>query len=238
MSEKKEETTLQDGNSAPFSKNTVIKRRTLLKALAGIPVLGAFTYELTKKSTYDLKKKKRIVDELGIGDIQTPNVLKSTNKGELLRVGIVGFGNRAGAHANGLGYMHPSDVIKRKENNTLEDWLAQEDLNVALTGICDVFDLHAQRGLETAQSETRAGGAKPSGLPVKRYRTFQEMIDDKDIDAVEREIQDIGREGCRIEADFQAGGLAGLEQFGGEVDFILQDQPVAFLGISQDLRDE
>ena len=71
-----------------------------------------------------------------------------------------------------------------KKNDTLKDWLAQEDLNVAITGICDVFDLHAENGLATARNEFRAGGAAPSKLPVKRYMTYQEMLDDKDIDAV------------------------------------------------------
>ena len=65
--------------------------------------------------------------------------------------------------------MHPDDVEAMKKNDTLKDWLAQEDLNVAITGICDVFDLHAENGLATARSEYRAGGAAPSKLPVKRY---------------------------------------------------------------------
>jgi predicted dehydrogenase len=113
-------------------------------------------------------------------------VLRSSSggKGNLLRIGIIGFGNRATAHANGLGYMHPDDVKKRRKNGTLEDWLLQDDLNVALTGICDVFDLHAERGLETAHNTIRTGGGKVLDLPVKCYRTYQEMLDDKDMDAV------------------------------------------------------
>lgn len=185
MSQHEVNTAMQEKDSNNSSK-VGVKRRTLLKALAGIPVLGVFAYELVKKNTFDLQKKNRLIEELGIGDIQAPAILKnrSSGKGDLLRVGIAGFGARASTHANGLGYMHPSDVIKREKNNTLEDWLAQEDLNVALMGICDVFDLHAQRGIETAQNGIRPGEAQSSGLPVKRYRTFQEMIDDKDIDAV------------------------------------------------------
>jgi len=174
----------EEKNNDPSKKK--IRRRTMLKALAGIPVFGIFAYELMKKDAYDMQKKNQLIKELGIGDIQAPHIIKNSSsiKGDLLRIGIVGFGARAPVHANGLGYMHPSDIIKRKENNTLEDWLAQEDLNVALTGICDVFDLHAQQGIETAQNGIRPGGGQPSGLPVKRYRTFREMIDDKNIDAV------------------------------------------------------
>jgi len=38
--------------------------------------------------------------------------------------------------------------------------------------------------LEVASNGVRSGGAKSSNIPVKRYRTYQEMLDDKNIDAV------------------------------------------------------
>jgi predicted dehydrogenase len=80
--------------------------------------------------------------------------------------------------------MHPDDVEAMKKDDTLNDWLAQENLNVAITGICDVFDLHAERGLATARNNVHPGGGASSNLPVKRYHSYQEMLDDKDIDAV------------------------------------------------------
>ena len=163
-----------------------IKRRTLLKALVGIPVLSAFAFELNQKWIYDQEKKKRIIQEMGLENIKAPAIIKSSSgtKANLLRIGIIGFGNRAVSHANGLGYMHPLDVEGKKKNGTLNDWLAQENLNVAITGICDVFDLHAENGLATARNNIRTGGGTPANIPVKRYRTYQEMLDDKDIDAV------------------------------------------------------
>ncbi len=174
-SDNKNETTPQSG----------IKRRTLLKALAGIPVLGVFGFELFRKWTYDQEKRNRVVKELGLDNLQVPTIIKSSSaKSDLLRIGLIGFGNRAVSHANGLGYMHPDDVESRKKDGSLKEWLAQDDLNVAITGICDVFDLHAENGLATARNEFRAGGATPSKLPVKRYNTYQEMLDDKDIDAI------------------------------------------------------
>jgi predicted dehydrogenase len=160
-----------------------VKRRTLLKALAGIPVIGLFAYELAAKRAYDQEKKNRILKDLDLQNIDAPVILKSS-KGDLLRIGIVGYGARAVSHANGLGYMHPNDVEKAKKAGTLEDWLAQEDLNVAITGICDVYDAHAENGLVTTSNKLRAGGAITADLPVKRYRTCQEMLDDKNIDAV------------------------------------------------------
>ncbi len=162
-----------------------VKRRTVLKALAGLPVLGLFAYKLAEKKKYDTDKKNKVLEELGLKDFDAPVLMKNGGpKGELLRVGIIGYGARASTHANALGYIHPDDVEKRKANNTLEDFLFQEDLNVALAGICDVFDLHAERGLATARSTVRAGGAKDPGVPVRRYKTYQEMLEDKNIDAV------------------------------------------------------
>ncbi len=161
-----------------------LNRRTVVKALAGIPVLGVFGFELWRKRTYDKDKKNRILRDLGLDNLEMPALQPLEAKEEVLRIGIIGFGNRATAHANGLGYMHPVDVENNKKNGTLEDWMFQEDLNVALTGICDVFDLHAEHGLETARNTIRAGGGKVYNFPVKRYRTYQEMLDDKDIDAV------------------------------------------------------
>ena len=182
--EKEQQTNSEKKND--LAQNPTIKRRTLLKALVGIPVLGVFAFELLKKWTYEQDKKNRIIQELGLDNIQAPAIIKSSSgtKSDLLRIGIIGFGSRAVSHANGLGYMHSDDVEARGENDTLKDWLAQEDLNVAITGICDVFDLHAENGLATARSNIRPGGGTPSDIPVKRYHSYQEMLDDKDIDAV------------------------------------------------------
>jgi predicted dehydrogenase len=172
-------------NRNEVANQPAIKRRTLIKALVGIPVLGVFAIELFRKYTFDREKKNRVLKELGLENLKAPVTMKSSSsKTDLLRIGLIGYGSRAVSHANGLGYMLPETYKTMQKDDTLKDWIAQEDLNVAITGICDVFDLHAETGLATARSEYRAGGAAPSKLPVKRYSTYQEMLDDKDIDAV------------------------------------------------------
>ena len=173
MKEDKDKTIVPEGKHESAPKKS-IKRRTLIKALVGLPVIGVFAYELAVKRGYDLEKKTRVLKNLGLQDIKVPEILKST--GDLIRIGIIGFGARAVSHANGLGYIHPYDVEKRKTAGTLENWLTQEDLNVAVTGICDVFDLHAENGLATANNKLRAGGAKTADIPVKRYRTYQKCL--------------------------------------------------------------
>ena len=166
--------------------NFSLKRRTWLKAMLGIPVLGIFSYEVFSKWNYEQHKKNRVLELLGLEDLNSPLAIKdgSDIAGDLLRIGIIGFGTRAQQLAYALGFMHPSDVEKRKMNNTLNEWLEQEYLNVALVGICDVFDLHAEEGLATAQNEIRPGGGQGTTIPAKRYLRYQDMLADKDIDAV------------------------------------------------------
>jgi predicted dehydrogenase len=172
----------------PKEKNT-LSRRATLKSLTGIPVLGIFAYEMMAKRSYERKNNSKMNDsklikELGLDNIQAPSKISSVAKGDLLRIGIIGFGNRAVQLANGLGFMHPDDMKSKRTSGKLEAWLSQESLNVAITGICDVFDLNAEKGLATAKNEVLAGGQKPSMLPVKRYRTYREMLLDDSIDAV------------------------------------------------------
>lgn len=161
-----------------------MKRRTLLKAMAGIPVLGVFGYELFKEQSFEKGKSNLVMQKLGLEDLKSPMFIKKSLEGELIRVGIIGFGNRAPVHANALGYMHPDDLENRTKNGTLQDWLLQDDLNVVVTGICDVYDKHAQRAIETIENDVHPKGFHNIKLPVKRYLHWQEMLEDKNIDAV------------------------------------------------------
>jgi predicted dehydrogenase len=167
-------------------QNNSTSRRTMLKALAGIPVLGIFGFEALKYRNHTSKKNSSVIKLLGLEKLQVPVAPKASiaSNPEILRIGIIGFGSRANQLSNGLGYMHPNDVEARKKNDTLQDWQMQEDLKVAITGICEVFDLRAERGMATAQNEVRVGAGNTKPLPVKRYLSYQEMLADKDIDAV------------------------------------------------------
>jgi len=172
-----------DGGEA---QNIKVPRRTVIKTLAGIPILGVFALAYLKKRSFDQQKKNGIIQELGLERMNAPTIIKSSpqTNGKLLRIGMIGFGNRAQDLAKALGFIHPDRAESMKKDNTLDDYLQQEDLNVALTGICDVFDLHAETGLAIARNEIRPGGVAGSGIPVKRYRRYQEMLEDKNIDAV------------------------------------------------------
>ena len=157
-------------------------RRNVLKAFAGIPIAGLFGYELFKKIDFDKNKRTHLLQELGLDKMEFPHSdYGKVNTVDIIRIGIIGFGRRATQLSQGLGFIHPDEVIKKKNNNTLKSWLEQENLNVAITGICDVFDQHAENGMTIASNHIRPGSKK---IPVKRYLTYQEMLADKDIDAV------------------------------------------------------
>lgn len=167
-------------------QNSNLNRRTVLKALAGIPILGVFGYELAKNRSYAKDKEKQVIKELGLENLSTPDLknYQSVAAGKKLRIGMIGFGNRAQALASGLGFIDISVAERQKGSKRLEDWMAQADLNVDLVGICDVFDLHAQNGLDVAKNGLRVNGKAGADYTVKRYPNYMEMLADDSIDAV------------------------------------------------------
>ena len=159
-------------------------RRSVLKILAGVPVLGLFAYGLVQKMSYEKNKGAKLIKELGLNKLKVNQGLSKPVEGDLLRIGIIGYGVRSGQLARGLGYIHPDQMASLEERGLLHDWLQQDSLNVAITGICDVFDLHAEEGIKTAENKVLAGGVRHHGLPVKRYLNYKEMLADDSIDAV------------------------------------------------------
>ncbi|MDY0104710.1 MAG: Gfo/Idh/MocA family oxidoreductase [Lentimicrobium sp.] len=162
-----------------------ISRRSALKALAGIPVAGFLGLKVFDKIKYDKNKKLELIQELGLHDMNLPvsDFGSRDSQGDLIRIGIIGFGTRATALASALGFLHPEAMEQRKKNNTLQNIRNQEFLNVAITGVCDVFDIHAEKGMQVAVNSVHPEKIK-SKFPVKRYRTYQDMLADKEIDAV------------------------------------------------------
>ena len=167
-------------------KASGIDRRDMLKALAGVPILGALGIQVLRKSTYDDKHniQKEIVRELGMEDLM--NAIKPVRhrEGELIRVGIAGFGSRGGQLAKALGFIEKSSFDQTVGDGSLDAQIQDGNLHVAITGICDVFDQHAEHGMATAVHDIHTGGTFASAHPVKRYRHFHEMISDPVIDAV------------------------------------------------------
>jgi predicted dehydrogenase len=125
---------------------------------------------------------------------EAPAVLPKTTlkkPGELIRLGIIGFGGRGEALAHAAGFAHP-DWIERKKKDArenrldkgLEAFLDQDDLNVSLTGICDAFDVRAERGIAASKNDIRSGGGTGLLKGAVRYPNYQELLESEEIDAV------------------------------------------------------
>lgn len=170
-----------------------IKRREILKALASLPVFGVFFYAMIKKRSLDSHKQNELLSELGLNG-NAPTVLPKTTmkkSGELIRLGIIGFGARGEQLARAIGFAHPDWIESKRKaaernklDKILEDWLNQDDLNVVITGICDVFDSRAESGLAAANNEARPGGVSGALAKAKRYYRYQDMLNSNEIDAV------------------------------------------------------
>lgn len=161
-----------------------ISRRNVLKTLAGIPVLGVFGYELLKSIKYKKQQvaKYDIIDKLGLNDVfaDVKPVVEGP-KGDILRIGIIGYGERGIFLLHALGFMHPDDYKIYKSEDDLPNLF---DLNVAVTGICEVFDLRAERGMEVAKFDILTEGKFAEKYKPKRYLRYEDMLADKNIDAV------------------------------------------------------
>jgi predicted dehydrogenase len=157
-----------------------INRRDIVKSLAALPVLGAFFIGSSSKKAKDGNLRDKILNELNIKAQAPPPV--GSMAGDPVRLGIIGVGIRGTQLMRGLGFATDDwkntmkeNALKNPKDKRLSDFLDQENLNVKVSGICDVFDVHAERGINA--------GTTDKNTPV-RYRTYQEMLESKDIDAV------------------------------------------------------
>ena len=169
-----------------IKRESGMERRKMLKSLAGIPVLGLLGIQVLRKLNYDDKYniRKQIVRELGLDDLLDSVKTVTESKGDLVRIGIAGFGMRGPQLAQALGFMEKQKFDAAVENGTLDAQINHGNINVAITGICDVFDLHAEKGMAVARHDIFTGGEIARKHPVKRFRSYHDMLGDPDIDAV------------------------------------------------------
>jgi predicted dehydrogenase len=170
-----------------------ISRRNILKAFAAVPVIGAFGYGVLRKKSNDNDIKQQIVKELGISyDPPVLPSIKGVDMSKPLRIGIIGYGIRGSQLMQAAGFVQPSAIDEMREANAkdsmdhrLEDFLTQDDLNLQITGVCDLFDVRAKNALEAASNTKRTGTKEQTGKIIsKRYLNYKEMLASSDIDAV------------------------------------------------------
>jgi predicted dehydrogenase len=170
-----------------------IKRRDIIKGLATIPLLGYFA--LAFKSNINKKLSQNSVNNLeplGIKRLDAP-VQKlrppTGDRANKLRIGLVGVGWRGEALLLSLGFAHP-DVIRE---NTLQGkyndyfkrtYVDNENLNIEITAVCDVFEVHAGRGALISQNYIRKDAAQAKIRPAKIYPSYRDLIASGEVDAV------------------------------------------------------
>ncbi len=163
-------------------------RREALKTLATIPVLGAMAYGVYQKSKHELNNKLA-------GSIfnfeSLPAVMDRQPDGKTIRLGIIGFGIRGSQLMQALGFATPEYIDNLKEqakkdgqNTRYKDFLEQDDLNVQVNGVCDIFDVYAQEAaLAGANIKKEGVNGKFDKLPTI-YKNYKALLAAKDIDAV------------------------------------------------------
>ena len=169
-------------------ENNNMERRELLKGLATVPVFGLFLLNLWQKMRRDAIKKSNILSNL-VQENSAPAVIKGLSDSRHLNIGIIGYGGRGSHLIRGAGFATKgwTDTVaenakKNKLDKQFETFMTQEDLNCSLIGVCDLFDVRANQGLDASINEIRPGG-KPRSMAT-RYRHYTELLANDEIDAV------------------------------------------------------
>lgn len=155
-------------------------RRDLLKALGGLPLFGAVWYTGASVTGSAKREKQFLLETLNIK--ASPPPTSGPMSGKPLRVGIIGFGIRGEQLCRALGFATTGwqknmqeALAKNPKDTRLADFNAQENLNIQLAAICDIFDFRA----ENALTSFNKGDNK-----IKRFRTHLDMINSGEVDAV------------------------------------------------------
>jgi len=166
-----------------------IARRDVVKSLATVPLLGAIAYGVIKTRKKALLSRD-ISDVFHISSTDAA-YLQPKPDGKQIRLGVIGYGIRGKQLMRALGFADPQYIdtlIEAKKNNPddtrLDAFREQDNLNVVVTGVCDIFDAYADAAIRACSNINREGTSGKMGTAPKRYRTFKEMIAADDIDAV------------------------------------------------------
>lgn len=155
-------------------------RRDMLKGLGGVPLLTGVWWAGANAAGSKKRERAEILKTLNI----KPSVSSITGdmSGDAVRVGIIGFGGRGEHLCRSLGFattpwlVGAREAAERNANDTrLTEYLAQENLNVNLTAVCDVFDVRADLALSSFENDDNN---------IRRFRTPADMIESGEVDAV------------------------------------------------------
>jgi predicted dehydrogenase len=171
------------------NKKRSYTRREVLRSIATLPAIGAVAYGIYRKKSRESYLRNSISGELNMSkDIPIAPV---KSDGKEIKLGLIGYGIRGKQLAIGLGYAHPTQVDewrqaadKNSNDTRYRDFRQLDNLNIRITGVCDIFDTYGKMAQETASNVNREGTGGKMGEPVKRYLNHSELIQSPDIDAV------------------------------------------------------
>lgn len=164
------------------------QRRNFIKSALSIPILGIMGTGIYSKVKYD-NSKKNINDIFKLNT--SPNLMPKKPNGELIRLGIIGFGIRGKRLLQAVGFAEPSYIENLKEkakknpnHRGYQDFMEQEDLNVRITAVCDIFDKYGEDAIVAGANIYREGLNGKYGDAPKRYKHYKDLIKANDVDAV------------------------------------------------------
>jgi predicted dehydrogenase len=167
-----------------------IGRRDLLKGLATLPVLGAFAYGVYKKKNFERAVSNNLKQAVDLS-AEAPVSFQTQQKNPTIRLGIIGYGIRGPQLLRAAGFAMPSELeewknnsIKSPSDHRFEDFKAQDDLNLKVTAICDLFDFNVQRALSAASNIGREGKDGKFEQTAKTFKNYKDLLSSGEVDAV------------------------------------------------------
>lgn len=166
-----------------------IGRRDVLKSLATVPVLGVVAYGAIK--TRNVTLKGRDISDVFQLSSKDAEFLEPMADGKTIRLGLIGFGIRGKQLMRALGFAEPSHIDAlmfaknaNPDDTRLDEFREQDDLNVVVNGVCDIFDNYGKAAQLAGSNIYREGSDGNFGPTPKRYATYKELLAADDIDAV------------------------------------------------------
>ena len=179
--------TEQEPEKNPQNELTSQGRRNALKTLLTLPVVGALGVGVFRK----VARERNLNHQRNLFSFDNKPKLPQDVVGKQIRLGIIGFGIRGKQLMQGLGLAEPSWIDDLATKNKLDNkdtrlqfFLEQDNLNVVVNGVCDIFDPYGMAAVEAGSNVHREGVNGKRGKAPIRYRTYQEMLAADDIDAV------------------------------------------------------
>ena len=178
----------ENKNNTENSEQNISKgRRDALKTLATVPVLGVMAYGVYKKTKKE-RSNRLAADMFHFQEKPKP---ASISSGEIIRIGVIGVGIRGIDLMRAIGFATPghledlkNEAQKNSKDNRYKDFMEQDNLQIKITAVCDIFDTYAERAIAAGANIYREGLKGKYGEKPKRYLNYKELLAAPDVDAV------------------------------------------------------